>query len=34
VSSREWAATVAVAVIGLAVIGGVLGLMALTSPVP
>jgi hypothetical protein len=34
VSSREVAATLAVAVIGLAVIGAVLGLAALTSPVP
>jgi len=33
-SRREMAATVAVAVIGLAVIGAVLGLAALTSPVP
>ena len=33
-SSREMAATVVVAVIGLAVIGAVLGLVALTSPVP
>jgi len=33
-SSREMAATVAVALIGLVVIGAVLGLVALTSPVP
>lgn len=33
-TSREVAATLAVAVIGLAVIGAVLGLVALTSPVP
>ncbi len=33
-SRREVAATVAVAVIGLVVIGAVLGLVALTSPVP
>jgi hypothetical protein len=33
-SSREMAATVAVAIIGLVVIGAVLGLVALTSPVP
>ena len=33
-SSREVAATLAVAVIGLAVIGTVLGLVALTSPIP
>ena len=33
-TSRELAATLAVAVIGLAVIGAVLGLVALTSPVP
>jgi hypothetical protein len=33
-TSREMAATLAVAVIGLAVIGAVLGLVALTSPVP
>jgi len=33
-SSREMAATLVVAVIGLAVIGAVLGLVALTSPVP
>lgn len=31
---REVAATVAVALIGLAVIAGVLGLAALTSPIP
>jgi hypothetical protein len=34
VTGREVAATVAVALIGLAVILGVLGLMALTSPIP
>jgi hypothetical protein len=34
VNGREVAATLAVAVIGLAVIGAVLGLVALTSPVP
>lgn len=33
-NGREVAATLAVAVIGLAVIGAVLGLVALTSPVP
>lgn len=33
-TGRELAATLAVAVIGLAVIGAVLGLVALTSPVP
>jgi hypothetical protein len=33
-SGREVAATLAVAVIGLAIIGAVLGLVALTSPVP
>jgi hypothetical protein len=33
-SGREMVATVAVAVIGLVVIGAVLGLAALTSPVP
>jgi hypothetical protein len=33
-SGREAAATVAVAVIGLAVIGVVLGLAALASPMP
>jgi hypothetical protein len=34
VNGRDVAATLAVAVIGLAVIGAVLGLVALTSPVP
>jgi hypothetical protein len=34
VTGREVAATLAVALIGLAVILGVLGLMALTSPIP
>jgi len=33
-SSREMAATLAIAVIGLVVIGAVLGLAALTSPIP
>ena len=33
-SRREVAATLAVAVVGLVVIGTVLGLVALTSPVP
>lgn len=33
-SRREMAATLAVAVVGLVVIGAVLGLAALTSPVP
>jgi hypothetical protein len=33
-SRREWTATVAVAVAGLAVIGVVLGLVALTTPIP
>lgn len=33
-NGRDVAATLAVAVIGLAVIGAVLGLVALTSPVP
>jgi len=34
VTAREWAATLAVALVGLAVVGGVLALMALTAPVP
>jgi hypothetical protein len=34
VTGREVAATVAVALIGLAVIAAVLGLMALTDPIP
>ena len=33
-NGREVAATMAVAIIGLVVIGAVLGLVALTSPVP
>ena len=33
-TAREWAATLAVALVGLAVVGGVLALMALTAPVP
>ena len=33
-SRREWIATVAVTLVGLAVIGLVLGLVALTAPIP